>query len=313
MSKVLIVSYEFPPAIGGAGMVAYSLARNLIKEGCEVTIMTVNRKFPGVRYPEEKLHYIFVKKYWKYWFIDFAIKLKTIKYSNFDHVIVNDIGASLAAMFSYTSRSLVNYTIILHGNEESYIYKSPKHLFRLSFFRSKYTFEVFLKSDTSLDQAVSLKNDFLEDSLISSVNLIGKEESAKIFYEEFGEDIIEIFLNEKERLKKNEQKGQIQDLSDDGTKGESQMFLRYKEWNSLSPDQKRIEYQRVYRNPEGTHTARMGERDPSSYQRKSRTHGLRITREFKYILMMEFSRYTKEFQRTLVGVAQGKFRKLVNF
>ena len=62
----------------------------------------------------------------------------------------------------------------------------------VNFFRSKYTFEVFLSSDTSLDQAVSLKNEFLDDSLISSVDLIGKEESAKIFHDEFGEDIIQI-------------------------------------------------------------------------------------------------------------------------
>ena len=60
-------------------------------------------------------------------------------------------------------------------------------------FRSQYTtFEVFLNSDTTLDQAVTLKNEFLENSLISSVDLIGKEESAKIFYDEFGEDIIQI-------------------------------------------------------------------------------------------------------------------------
>ena len=39
-----------------------------------------------------------------------------------------------------------------------------------------------------------------------------------------GEDNIEIFLNEKERLKKNEQKGQVQNLSDDGTKGNLRCF-----------------------------------------------------------------------------------------
>ena len=82
---------------------------------------------------------------------------------------------------------LINFTIL--GTFFVFGYNTDNIV---NFFRSKYTFEVFLKSDTSLDQAVSLKNDFLEDSLISSVNLIGKEESAKIFYEEFGEDIIEI-------------------------------------------------------------------------------------------------------------------------
>ena len=81
----------------------------------------------------------------------------------------------------------INFTILgtffVFGNNTDNI---------INFFRSKYTFEVFLNSDTSLDQAVNLKNEFLKNTLISSVDLIGKEKSAKIFYDEFGEDIIEI-------------------------------------------------------------------------------------------------------------------------
>ena len=65
---------------------------------------------------------------------------------------------------------LINFTIL--GTFFVFGYNTDNIV---NFFRSKYTFEVFLKSDTSLDQAVSLKNVFLEDSLISSVNLIGKE------------------------------------------------------------------------------------------------------------------------------------------
>ena len=58
--------------------------------------------------------------------------------------------------------------------------------------RSKYTFEIFLNSETSLDQAVDLKNKLSNNSLVTSVDFIGKEESAKIFYDEFGEDIVEV-------------------------------------------------------------------------------------------------------------------------
>ena len=90
-----------------------------------------------------------------------------------------------------------------------------------------------------------------------------------------GEDNIEIFLNEKERLKKNEQKGRsrVQNLSDDGTKGESQMFLRYKEWNALSPEDRETQYEKVI-NEDGTYTAKIGVRDPSHYVRKVPTYGL---------------------------------------
>ena len=62
----------------------------------------------------------------------------------------------------------------------------------VNFLRSKYTFEIFLNSETSLDQAVNLKNELSNNSLVTSVDFIGKEESAKIFYDEFGEDIVEV-------------------------------------------------------------------------------------------------------------------------
>ena len=62
----------------------------------------------------------------------------------------------------------------------------------VNFFRSKYTFEIFLNSETSLDHAVTLKNKLSNNALVTSVDFIGKEESAKIFYDEFGEDIMEV-------------------------------------------------------------------------------------------------------------------------
>ena len=71
---------------------------------------------------------------------------------------------------------LINFTIL--GTFFVFGYNTDNIV---NFFRSKYTFEVFLNSDTNLDQAVTLKNEFLDNTLISSVDLIGKEESAKIF------------------------------------------------------------------------------------------------------------------------------------
>lgn len=80
---------------------------------------------------------------------------------------------------------LINFTIlgaffIAGSNTESMI----------NFFRSKYTFEIFLKEKADLNQSSSMTKQLESNSAISSVILIDKERSAEIFLEEFGEDVV---------------------------------------------------------------------------------------------------------------------------
>ena len=62
----------------------------------------------------------------------------------------------------------------------------------VDFFRSKYSFEVFL--DDSVDQNIYLEfvEQLSESTIISSTEIIDKEKSASIFKEEFGEDVVEM-------------------------------------------------------------------------------------------------------------------------
>jgi cell division transport system permease protein len=80
---------------------------------------------------------------------------------------------------------LINFTIlgtffIAGSNTDSLI----------NFFRSKYTFEIFLEDKASLEQSSAMKKELESHPVISSVTLIDKEKSAEIFLEEFGEDVI---------------------------------------------------------------------------------------------------------------------------
>jgi cell division transport system permease protein len=80
---------------------------------------------------------------------------------------------------------LINFTIlgtffIAGSNTDSLI----------NFFRSKYTFEIFLEDKASLEQSSAMKKELESHPAISSVTLIDKEKSAEIFLEEFGEDVI---------------------------------------------------------------------------------------------------------------------------
>lgn len=62
----------------------------------------------------------------------------------------------------------------------------------IDFFRSKYTFEIFLENDTKSSSYESFIKELSTDEIISNIKLIDKEESAKIFEEEFGENVVEM-------------------------------------------------------------------------------------------------------------------------
>lgn len=62
----------------------------------------------------------------------------------------------------------------------------------VDFFRSKYSFEIFLNDDIDSSSYEALIQQLNTDDIISSVKLIDKKESAKIFKEQFGENIIEM-------------------------------------------------------------------------------------------------------------------------
>ena len=80
----------------------------------------------------------------------------------------------------------------------------------IDFLRSKYAFEIFLENDTQSSSYESFIEELSSNKIISNVKLIDKEESAKIFEQEFGENVIEmlgynplpisikVFLNEKD-------------------------------------------------------------------------------------------------------------------
>ena len=61
-----------------------------------------------------------------------------------------------------------------------------------NFFRSKYTFEIFLQEKVDLDQSNAVIKQLESNPVISSIVLIDKDKSADIFLEEFGEDVVDM-------------------------------------------------------------------------------------------------------------------------
>ena len=62
----------------------------------------------------------------------------------------------------------------------------------VDFFRSKYSFEIFLQNDVDQDVYTDFIDELLKNNIIASTELIDKEKSAAIFKDEFGEDVVEM-------------------------------------------------------------------------------------------------------------------------
>ncbi len=62
----------------------------------------------------------------------------------------------------------------------------------VDFFRSKYSFEIFLQNDVDQDVFTDFIDELSKNNIIASTELIDKEKSADIFKEEFGEDVVEM-------------------------------------------------------------------------------------------------------------------------
>src|SRR5690606_32150475 len=95
LKKILILSYEFPPLIGGAGVYAHDITMGLHKNGHEISLITYNHGgannsvlsrviaqgikvsiVPNVKY----VHFLFF--YWK-------LRMLTTKYK-YDLIVFND-------------------------------------------------------------------------------------------------------------------------------------------------------------------------------------------------------------------------------
>ncbi len=94
----------------------------------------------------------------------------------------NKLASFLCIITIFINFSILGFLFVIGFNTNSLI----------DFFRSKYTFEIFLENDTKSSSYESFIKELSTDEIISNIKLIDKEESAKIFEEEFGENVVEM-------------------------------------------------------------------------------------------------------------------------
>ncbi|GAA6184341.1 glycosyltransferase family 4 protein [Aliiglaciecola sp. NS0011-25] len=134
LRNVLIISYQYPPDVGGAGSVAKDIA-NLIQNECNLTLVTLDTGHDI----EETFQVIRAKTKWPVRFIGFWNTLKKLELSQYDDIIVNDTGASLVASLYFPAELKSKCWVYLHGSEPENIYIHPELMYKLLGFKYKYT------------------------------------------------------------------------------------------------------------------------------------------------------------------------------
>lgn len=136
MKKILIMSREYPPFIGGAGTVAYEYARALSKAH-DVTVLTEHRGEP-VKSSFGKYKIVTVSPTY---FMPSVLMFRQFEhYNKYDLIILNDSSSIFFAGVFFSKNLLKKSISIFHGSEPENIYfnSTPlRKLIRYSYFYTR--------------------------------------------------------------------------------------------------------------------------------------------------------------------------------
>lgn len=166
MKRILIISYEFPPVVGGAGSVARDLAIGLSGE-VEVHLLTewVSTEETEKRKADNyTLHEVKSKRgirplnYWNY--------IKKLDLNTFHRIIINDARASMVATLFFPEELLEKTVVYIHGREPEEVIVNPGRLRK--FMRYPQRYEKFLKKSKGI---VSVSNYMKEKILATGIDI----------------------------------------------------------------------------------------------------------------------------------------------
>lgn len=181
--KILIFSHEFPPAVGGAGVVAQEYAHCLSEAGHEVTVLTQDL---GDTTTFNEFNIFRVKTFRSLWFFSYR---KSIDFDLFDLIILNDVSATYTAGLFFTDATLAKSIVVLHGSEPETIFLKPSLKRKLTFFKKSY-----LRAINSSKKIISVSY-FMKDKFIKYTTLKNLENKISVVYNFINRDIFKPNIN----------------------------------------------------------------------------------------------------------------------
>lgn len=192
MKKILIISYEFPPEVGGAGSVARDLAIGLAAEA-EVHMLTEwvsdaetqkRRKDGYILHEVKSQRGIRPLSYWNY--------IRKLQLDDYHRIVINDARASMVASLFFSEKLLRKTIVYIHGREPEEVIKNPGKVRRMMGYPKKY--EGFLKNSRKI---VAVSRYMKEKMLDTGIDI--SPEKIEVIHNGIPEDI---FYPEDKELKK---------------------------------------------------------------------------------------------------------------
>ncbi|MBK8010447.1 MAG: glycosyltransferase family 4 protein [Deltaproteobacteria bacterium] len=134
--NVLVFSDEYPPAGGGAGVVASQLVSNLVAMGHKVVLLSGDEGQAPEAKAQEHVRVHRTTLIWPMAYLRALLKLRP-KLSSFDAIVLNDIVAVYVAGLFFNETQLSKCVIIAHGDDAAYVFKKTStkhHVFQIKAF-----------------------------------------------------------------------------------------------------------------------------------------------------------------------------------
>lgn len=139
VKRILIISEEFPPVVGGAGMMALELANALSTYEDKKIDVTIVTKYVEMRNTaKESYNLIEVRTIPRLSPYSFWKEIKKLNISDFDKIVINDLGAVLVASIFFNKRLREKSILFLHGSEPEFIFLRRSLSFILINLRRRY-------------------------------------------------------------------------------------------------------------------------------------------------------------------------------
>lgn len=175
-NKVLIFSHEFPPDIGGAGVVAKELAK-VLSEHSEVCLdVTVITNYNKKRSKDCLYDLIEVKTTSKIRSFQYMLAFRKLDLKIYDSIILNDIHSIIFAAIFLTKEDFKKTVVYLHGNEPENIFKSHRAYDKIIGIK-----RLYMKSLYQCKKIIAVSQ-YMKDTFINETKLNNLEDKIKVAY-----------------------------------------------------------------------------------------------------------------------------------
>ena len=187
MTSVLFISHEFPPMVGGAGVVCENIAKLLLRQGWDIRVITTkikNRPPPPVPLSEcpdirfiQPLFFLLPFLRWK---------------RQYSRIIINDMGSLLFALL-FLNRADRKRTIYILQGQDHRNFGNNKLILRLVGYDRK--FAAFFRQ---IDRIIAVSN-FVKEDFIRHTGLTEIAEKTKIVHN-FVDESMFFYKDKKEKV-----------------------------------------------------------------------------------------------------------------